>query len=82
MFNPFGMFENGQLNGVGVAIMVSTETADKMISYLEFLCETEPAMTMNMALQLACEKYNEDDLLDYDTKRVLLKADQLFNIRR
>ena len=33
MFNPFGMFENGQLNGVGVAIMVSTETADKMISY-------------------------------------------------
>ena len=78
MLNPFGMFEDGKLNGFGLAIMVSTETADKMIAYLEYLHEVEPAMTRKMALQLACQKYNEDDLLDYDTDRVLLKADKIF----
>ena len=74
-----GVYHNGMVNGVEVAIMDSAEKADKIIDDFakQFRAGTDPNFTLRKIMD--DRHFRESDLTDIDIVRVNRKVEEIYN---
>lgn len=73
-----GVYHNGMINGAEVAIMESSEKADKIISDFEkqFRAGTDPNFTLRKIMD--DRNYRDSDFTDMDIVRINRKVEEIY----